>query len=141
MGQDDHCLRSALKFAHCVCLSWRKLQAGNVATDAACGPDTAAFSMAVNFRVKLIEDEAGIGMRTIEEQGARSRNAGSSVARTVPLLVFLPPWTKEEYGVQFNVSEEELVLGLRNVNREEDADLRQSMLRILMKHLIATSHK
>lgn len=77
----------------------------------------------------------------IEEQGARSRNAGSRVPRTVPLLVCLPPWTKEESWMQFNVSEEELVLGLRNVNREEDADLRQSMLRILMKHLIATSHK
>lgn len=89
----------------------------------------------------LRADGSTVAWERKQEQGARSRNAGSSVARTVPLLVFLPPWTKEEYGVQFNVSEEELVLGLRNVNREEDADLRQSMLRILMKHLIASSHK
>lgn len=77
---------------------------------------------------------------SFKEQGARSRNAGSSVARTVPLLLTVPL----DYGVwavKFNVSEEELVLGLRNIGREDDEDIRQSMLRILMKHLIAASHK
>lgn len=75
-----------------------------------------------------------------KEQGARSRNAGSSVARTVPLLVICDTHQLEMI-VKFNVSEEELVLGLRNIGRESDDDLRQSMLRILIKSLIAGSHK
>lgn len=68
------------------------------------------------------------------------RNAGSSVARTVPLIVICDTHQLEMI-VKFNVSEERLVLGLRNIGRETDDDLRQSMLRILIKDLITTSHK
>lgn len=65
---------------------------------------------------------------------------GPSGARTVPLWVVFPTWTHEA-NQKFDVSEEELVLGLRNVGREADGDLRLSMLRILIRHLIAESRK
>lgn len=72
--------------------------------------------------------------------GNKENRAGSSAARTVPLLVICDTHQLEMI-VKFNVSEEELVLGLRNIGRETDDDLRQSMLRILIKQLIAGSHK
>ena len=67
---------------------------------------------------------------------------GSSAARTVPLIVTYPIDYDTGLGYAvFDVCEEELVLGLRNIGREADADIRLSMLRILMKRLIAASHK